>query len=71
MFTKILLPISIFIIIHVYLFALNIKESEDIITGNQPIKKYWAIMKNNRDVVVLMYILVIIYWMFGGILSLF
>ena len=47
------------------------KESEDIITGNEPIKKYWIIMKNNRDIVVLMYILVIVFWMFGGILSLF
>lgn len=71
MFTKILLPISILIIVHVYLFALNMKESEDILIGNQPIKKYWTIIKNNRDIVVLMYILVIIFWMFGGILSLF
>jgi len=72
MFTKILLPISLVLIIHIYIFCLDLKKSEEIIANNDnKISNYLALMKDKSDITILMIILVIIYATFGGLLSLF
>ena len=72
MFTSILLPVSLFIIIQIYIFTLDISTTEKILTeDNKRISNYIQLMKDKSDVSILMIILIIIYWFFGGILSLF
>lgn len=72
MFTSILLPVSLFIIIQIYIFTLDISKTEKIlIEDNKRISNYIQLMKDKSDVSILMIILIIIYWFFGGILSLF
>ena len=72
MFTSILLPISLFIIIQTYIFTLDIPQTEKILTeDNTRITNYIQLMKNKSDVSILMIILIMIYWFMGGILSLF
>ena len=72
MFTKILLPISLILIIHIYIFCLDLKKSEEIIANNDnKISNYLSLMKDKSDLTILMIILVIIYATFGGLLSLF
>lgn len=72
MFTKILLPISLIIIIHIYIFCLDVTKSEKIIANdNNKISNYLSLMKDKSDITILMIILVIIYATFGGILSFF
>mgnify|MGYP007072218497 CR=1 FL=1 len=72
MFTSILLPISLFIIIQTYIFTLDIPQTEKILTeDDKRITNYIQLMKNKSDVSILMIILIMIYWFMGGILSLF
>ena len=72
MFSSILLPISLFIIIQTYILTLDIPLTEKILTeDDNRISNYILLMKNKSDVSILMIILIIIYWFMGGILSLF
>ena len=72
MFTSILLPLSLFVIIQIYIFTLDISKTEKILTeDNNRVSNYIQLMKDKSDVSILMIILMIIYWFFGGILSLF
>lgn len=71
MFTKILLPISLCIIIHIYIFCLEFKQTEQIFSENDnKFTGYIQIMKNKSELTILMIILSIIYSTFGGLLSL-
>ena len=70
MFTKILLPFSLFIISHVYIFCLVIKKTELILTDDSnKLQNYLSLMKDKSDITILMIILVIIYSTFGGLLT--
>ena len=70
MFTKILLPFSLFIIIHVYIFCLDIKKTELILTDDSnKLQNYISLMKDKSDITILMIILIIIYSTFGGLLT--
>lgn len=70
MFTKILLPISLFIIIHIYIFCLDITKTEEILNkDNSKFINYIEIMNSKSEITLLMIILIIIYSTFGGILS--
>ena len=72
MFTSILLPISLFIIIQTYIFTLDMSKTEKIFTeDDKRISNYIELMKGKSDVSILMIILIIIYWFMGGILSIF
>jgi len=72
MFTKILLPISLFIIIQIYICSLDVKTTEEIIANNDnKLDNYIKLMKNKSEITILMVILIIIYSTFGGLLSLF
>ena len=72
MFTSILLPISLFVIIQIYIFTLDISKTEKILTeDNNRVSNYIQLMKDKSEISILMVILIIIYWFFGGILSLF
>ena len=72
MFTKILLPISLFIIIQIYICSLDVKTTEEIIANNDnKLDNYIKLMKNKSEITILMIILIIIYSTFGGLLSLF
>lgn len=72
MFTSILLPVSLFIIIQIYIFTLDIPKTEKIFTeDDKRITNYIELMKNKSDITILMIILIVIYWFLGGILSLF
>ena len=72
MFTKILLPFSLFIIIQIYICCLDIKKTEKIIANDDnKIQNYIELMKTHSDISVLMIILITVYFFFGGLLSLF
>ena len=72
MFTKILLPLSLFIIIQIYICCLDIKKTEKIIANDDnKIENYIELMKTHSDISVLMIILITVYFLFGGLLSLF
>tara|TARA_B100001248_G_C27391854_1_gene462870 strand:+ start:2977 stop:3195 length:219 start_codon:yes stop_codon:yes gene_type:complete len=72
MFTKILLPFSLFIIIQIYICCLDIKKTEKIIANDDnKIQNYIELMKTHSDISVLMIILITVYFLFGGLLSLF
>jgi hypothetical protein len=72
MFSKILLPISLFIIIHIYIFSLDYQKTEEIFNNdNDKLTNYIFLMKEKSEITILMIILIIIYSIFGGILSLF
>jgi len=72
MFTNILLPLSLFIIIQIYIFSLNIELTEKIITDdNNKLTNYMKLMTNHSDITVLMIILITFYSIFGKIFMLF
>lgn len=72
MFTNILLPLSLFIIIQIYIFSLNIELTEKIITNdNNKLTNYIKLMTTQSDITVLMLILIIFYSIFGKIFILF
>lgn len=72
MFTNILLPLSLFIIIQIYIFCLDMKITEEIITNDDnKITNYFKLMKSKGDVTILMILLITFYSFFGKIFTIF
>lgn len=72
MLSSILLPLSLFIIIQLYIFSLNIELTEKIIADdNNKISNYTSLMLKHSDITVLMIILITFYSLFGRLFILF
>jgi len=72
MLSNILLPLSLFIIIQLYIFSLNIELTEKIIADdNNKISNYTSLMLKHSDITVLMIILITFYSLFGRLFILF
>ena len=72
MLSSILLPLSLFIIIQLYIFSLNMELTEKIIADdNNKISNYTSLMLKHSDITVLMIILITFYSLFGKLFILF